>query len=100
MTVSLIEGKNREIRHVMKNFGWNVSRLIRISYGPFQLGGLKKGDVDEVREKVLKQQLGVQDCLGFAAKTKKKITSMNKESQSAFDDSNNKTNTQNGFDEI
>ena len=72
LTVSLLEGKNREIRRVMEHFGWHVSRLIRTAYGPFQLGALKKGEVDEVRSKVLKEQLGSQDRSGFAKKELKK----------------------------
>ena len=58
MTVTLTEGKNREIRRVMEFFGLQVSRLIRLSYGPFQLGVLEKGAVKEVPQKVLKEQLG------------------------------------------
>lgn len=71
LTVSLIEGKNREIRRVMEHLGWSVSRLIRISYGPFQLGKLEKGEVEEVRGKVLKDQLSGRDRAGFAEKTEK-----------------------------
>lgn len=58
LSVTLTEGKNREIRKVMKSIGLEVSRLIRLSYGPFQLGSLKKGDVREVPAKVLREQLG------------------------------------------
>ncbi len=58
LCVTLSEGKNREIRRVLKSVGLEVSRLIRLSYGPFQLGGLKKGEVREVPSKVLKEQLG------------------------------------------
>ena len=58
LVVSLTEGKNREIRKVMKAIGLEVARLIRLSYGPFQLGALKKGEVREVPGKVLKEQLG------------------------------------------
>ena len=58
LLVTLTEGKNREIRKVMKYLGLEVSRLIRLSYGPFQLGSLKKGDVKEIPQKVLKEQLG------------------------------------------
>lgn len=58
LVVSLNEGKNREIRKVMKHLGLEVSRLIRLSYGPFQLGSLKKGEVREVPQKVLREQLG------------------------------------------
>lgn len=58
LVVSLTEGKNREIRKVMKAVGLDVARLIRLSYGPFQLGSMKKGEVREVPGKVLKEQLG------------------------------------------
>lgn len=58
LVVSLTEGKNREIRKVMKAVGLDVARLIRLSYGPFQLGSLRKGEVKEVPGKVLKEQLG------------------------------------------
>lgn len=58
LVVSLNEGKNREIRKVMKHLGLEVSRLIRLSYGPFQLGSLKKGEVREVPQKVMREQLG------------------------------------------
>lgn len=58
LVVSLTEGKNREIRKVMKAIGLDVARLIRLSYGPFQLGSMKKGEVREVPGKVLKEQLG------------------------------------------
>jgi 23S rRNA pseudouridine2605 synthase len=58
LTVSLREGKNREIRRVLEHFGWPVSRLIRLSFGPFQLGRLRPGDVEEVSGKVLREQVG------------------------------------------
>ncbi|HVJ39847.1 MAG TPA: pseudouridine synthase [Dongiaceae bacterium] len=58
LTMSLTEGKNREIRKVCAFFGWTVSRLIRLSYGPFQLGHLEKGQMEEVPGKVLRDQLG------------------------------------------
>ena len=58
LKVTLTEGKNREIRKVMKYFGLEVSRLIRLSYGPFQLGAMKKGEVKEIPQKVLREQLG------------------------------------------
>ncbi len=58
LTVTLQEGKNREIRRLMQYVGLDVARLIRLSYGPFQLGGLQKGEVREVPQKVLKEQLG------------------------------------------
>ncbi len=54
LTVSLTEGKNREIRKIFDHFNCKVNRLIRLSYGPFVLGSLPKGDVKEVPEKTLK----------------------------------------------
>jgi 23S rRNA pseudouridine2605 synthase len=54
VTVSLTEGKNREIRKIFEHFGCKVNRLIRLSYGPFQLGNLARGEVKEVSNKVLK----------------------------------------------
>jgi 23S rRNA pseudouridine2605 synthase len=59
LTISLREGKNREIRKVLEYLGYPVSRLIRISYGPLQLGDLESGKVDEVRSKILRDQMGV-----------------------------------------
>lgn len=58
LTVGLREGKNREIRRAMVAIGLVVNRLIRVSYGPFRLGDLQPGDVEEVRGKVLRDQLG------------------------------------------
>ncbi|WP_102226173.1 pseudouridine synthase [Acidimangrovimonas sediminis] len=59
LTVGLREGKNREIRRAMEAVGLTVNRLIRISYGPFRLGELAPGAVEEVRAKVLRDQLGL-----------------------------------------
>ena len=58
LSVTLSEGKNREIRKLMNSIGLEVARLIRLSYGPFQLGSLKKGEVREIPQKVLREQLG------------------------------------------
>jgi 23S rRNA pseudouridine2605 synthase len=57
LSVGLREGRNREVRRVMAHLGLQVSRLIRIAYGPFQLGVLPRGAVDEVPAKVLREQL-------------------------------------------
>ena len=59
LAVSLKEGKNREIRRAMESIGVTVNRLIRIAYGPFQLGNLPKSKLDEIKPKVLREQLGV-----------------------------------------
>lgn len=58
LTIGLREGKNREVKNVMSHIGLTVNRLIRISFGPFQLGDLAAGEVREVRPRVLKDQLG------------------------------------------
>ena len=57
LTVSLKEGRNREIRRVMQHLELSVTRLIRIAYGPFQLGNMERGEVSEVPPKVLREQL-------------------------------------------
>ncbi|MCR9114319.1 MAG: rRNA pseudouridine synthase [Rhodobacteraceae bacterium] len=59
-TVAIREGKNREIRRAMEAVGLSVNRLIRVSYGPFQLGQLKPGEVQEIRPRVLRDQLGLE----------------------------------------
>ena len=59
LTVAIREGKNREIRRTMEAIGVIVNRLIRVSYGPFQLGKLKQGEVEEVRSKTVRDQLGL-----------------------------------------
>lgn len=58
ISMSLREGKNREIKRVLEHLGLDVNRLIRISFGPFQLGELGEGEVEEVKLKTLREQLG------------------------------------------
>lgn len=58
MTIALREGKNREIKKVLEHLGLAVNRLIRISFGPFQLAELPEGEVREIRGRVLRDQLG------------------------------------------
>ena len=57
VAMALREGKNREIRRVMEHFGYAVNRLIRTSFGPFQLGKLPRGKVEEVPARVLASNL-------------------------------------------
>ena len=57
LTVSIHEGKNREIRRMMAYLGLGTTRLIRIAYGPFQLGNLERGALAEVPPKILREQL-------------------------------------------
>jgi 23S rRNA pseudouridine2605 synthase len=59
LTIGIREGKNREIRRALGAVGLAVNRLIRVSYGPFQLGGLKEGAVEEIKSRVLRDQLGM-----------------------------------------
>jgi 23S rRNA pseudouridine2605 synthase len=57
ITVSLAEGKNREVRRVLESIGLKVNRLIRLSYGPFALGTLAPGEIEEVGPRVIREQL-------------------------------------------
>jgi 23S rRNA pseudouridine2605 synthase len=58
LTFAIREGKNREVRNVLAHLGLKVARLIRVSFGPFQLGELPAGAIDEVKTRHLREQLG------------------------------------------
>jgi 23S rRNA pseudouridine2605 synthase len=58
LTLGLREGKNREVKRLLEHIGLQVNRLIRLSFGPFQLGHLGDGEVEEVNTRVLRDQLG------------------------------------------
>jgi 23S rRNA pseudouridine2605 synthase len=58
ISISIREGKNREVRRIMEHLGLTVNRLIRVSFGPFMLGDLEPGQIEEVKTAVLKDQLG------------------------------------------
>jgi 23S rRNA pseudouridine2605 synthase len=60
ITIGLREGKNREVRKLMEYIELSVNRLIRISFGPFQLGNLEASSVEEIRQRSLKDQLGLE----------------------------------------
>jgi 23S rRNA pseudouridine2605 synthase len=58
LTFAIREGKNREVRNVLRHLGLEVARLIRVSFGPFQLGELAEGAIEEVSTRMLREQLG------------------------------------------
>ncbi len=58
LTFAIREGKNREVRNVLGTLDLKVNRLIRVSFGPFQLGELPAGAIEEVRTRHLREQLG------------------------------------------
>jgi 23S rRNA pseudouridine2605 synthase len=58
LTFAMREGKNREVKNVLGHLGLAVNRLIRVSYGPFQSTGLAEGEIEEVKTRVLREQLG------------------------------------------
>lgn len=58
VSIAITEGKNREVRRLLESVGLKVGRLIRTSYGPFQLGNLTRGHVEEVPRRVVREQMG------------------------------------------
>jgi 23S rRNA pseudouridine2605 synthase len=58
LTFAIREGKNREVRNVLTHLGLQVARLIRVSFGPFQLGEMPAGAIEEVKTRHLREQLG------------------------------------------
>jgi 23S rRNA pseudouridine2605 synthase len=58
LTFAIREGKNREVKNVLGHLGLAVNRLIRVSFGPFQLGDLAPGEIEEVKTRVLREQIG------------------------------------------
>lgn len=72
LTISLREGKNREVKRIAEHLGLAVNRLIRVSFGPFALGDLPEGAVEEVKRRVLADQLGAKlaDQFGLVAPEK------------------------------
>ncbi len=71
LTLALREGKNREVRRIMEHLGLTVSRLIRVSFGPFALGDLESGAVEEVKRRVLADQLGPEMAERFGLRERK-----------------------------
>jgi 23S rRNA pseudouridine2605 synthase len=66
VTVAIREGKNREVRRLMEYLGVRVARLMRLSFGPFMLGQLKPGEVEEVPARVMKATLGIEGVKALA----------------------------------
>ncbi len=82
-TIGLREGKNREVKKLSEHLGLNVNRLIRLSYGPFMLGELKRGEIEEVKQKILIDQLGPEKTKELGLKTPAAVTRRKTPSPSA-----------------
>ena len=84
--IGLREGKNREIKRVLEHFNMKVTRLIRTSYGPFQLGELPKGEIKEVARRVLRDQIGVRltGVAGLDFTSPKRVQTSNPNSNKKF----------------
>ena len=67
LSVTIREGKNREVRKIMEHMGLQVTRLIRTAFGPFQLSSMPRGNVEEIPRRALHDSLG-----GFFASKKQK----------------------------
>lgn len=65
-TIALKEGKNREVRRLMEHIGVQVNRLIRVSFGPFHLGQVKEGAVEEIPSRTMRELLGIKKGAGWA----------------------------------
>ena len=97
LSVALREGKNREIRKVMEHFGWPVNRLIRVSFGPFHLGNLPKKEVDEIKAKVVKEQIGfVLKSTAPAVQRKRRLAGTPKKVEQQTDDGTKPVRTKRG----
>ncbi|QBY00183.1 rRNA pseudouridine synthase [Rhodophyticola sp. CCM32] len=72
LTIGLREGRNREIRRAVGEIGLDVNRLIRVSYGPFRLNQVKPGAVEEIKPRVLRDQLGLEAATEGHAEAKPK----------------------------
>src|SRR5436305_13542259 len=84
ITFAIREGKNREVRNVLRHLGLHVARLIRVSFGPFQLGELAQGEVAEVPTRVLRDQLGEELAKAAGADFSAPIVVRQKKPEAAF----------------
>jgi 23S rRNA pseudouridine2605 synthase len=71
MNVAIREGKNREVKKLLEYLGLQVNRLIRVSFGPFQLGELARGGIDEIPPKFWKEQMGIRTKVEDAGRRRK-----------------------------